>query len=320
MEPARRSTTYSEPVPDDPPMPDHESGSEELVAEAARSLPGWLVVKATAGSVPTELEEGTKLSMWLQVAEARALVTLPTGSRMLVTEEEIVVQASPNASFTEVSYLMYSMGTRLVLSLRRQFSLHASAFMWSGFAVALIGQSMAGKSTALLGLRNRGFQPVVDDLLAVRLDEDQPLALCSGWRRPVHVRTETASAMPEWQDSPVLDPEVRWDQPRLAAAVTEDVCNVPLVCAIQLHVRSDAEAVTVEPLVGAMKLQVIKNTVDEFGQSSFGGRDVEFFTWASGVADRVPMYRITRPRSGWSLEQVLDEIEAVLSHQDVQTE
>lgn len=306
-------------VSGDQPIREDKTVSDDLVAEAARSLPGWLPVRVTADLVPTELAEGTMLGTWLQVAQTRALVTLPTGTRMLVTEDEIVVQPSSDASHTEVSYLIYSVGTRLVLSLRRLFSLHASAFMWSGSAVGLIGHSMAGKSTTLLGLRDRGYQPIVDDLLAVQFESNRRLATCSGWRRPVHVRSETASVMPQWQDSPVLESAVRPDQPRLAAVVTQEIHDVPLVCAIQLHASSHAQDVTVEPLVGAIKLQVIKNTVNGFGQSSFGGRDAAFFTWAAGVADRVPMFRITRPQEGWWLEQVLDEVEVLLSSQNVPT-
>lgn len=286
--------------------------SFDSIALAADSLPGWLDVEVAAGSVPDHLPGGTELSRWLEVSPDAAVVRLDTGTRLFATADRLVIDPAPSATAEEMSYLMYSWGTRLVLTLRRHFSLHASAFLVGESAVALIGGSGAGKSTTLLGIQGRGYQAVVDDLLAVRVDPDSPVATCSGWRRPVHVRSRTAAEMPLWDGSPALSVEVRPDQPLLAAAVMHEVSDVPLRFGIHLVASDQVDRVTVEPLSGAVKLGVIKHTVDSFGQASSGGRGADFFAWASGAADRLPMFRLIRPHERWSLDEVLDAVELLL--------
>jgi len=283
---------------------------DQHVLEAA--VPRWLDVSVNVGVVPTRLAEGTEINSWLSATDSEALVTLRTGTRLLATCHALVIDPAPEATTQELSYLLYSWGTRIVLSLRKQFSLHASAFLSGNHAVALIGHSNAGKSTTLLGLHERGYPAVVDDLLAVRFESEATVATCSGWPRPVHVRANTAAQMPQWDHGPTIDVRVRPDQPRLADAVTQEVHNVPLACAVHLTRSKTATEVTIDPIAGAVKLAIIKSTVDRFGQSSFAGRDAAFFSWAAGVADRVPMYRLTRPTGDWSLPEVLDKIEGLL--------
>jgi hypothetical protein len=62
-----------------------------------------------------------------------------------------------------------------------------------GGAVALLGASMAGKSTLLVGLGQRGWKVVCDDLLAV---DTAGRALPYG--RPVGVRETTLALFPGW--------------------------------------------------------------------------------------------------------------------------
>ncbi len=278
--------------------------SSERLAEA---LPPWLSVDLSVGTVPEKIDDAEQVNPFIWLAADEALVTLRSGIRLWATRDQIVVSPGPGSDEQELTYLVYSSGTRMVLTLREQFSLHASAFLVRGRAVAVMGQAFAGKSTSLLGMSDRGYEPIVDDLLAVDVS-GSPIT-CAGWNRPVHVRTATAAMMPKWQRSPQLAEAVRPDQPHLAAAVSSSVVGVPLAGIIQLGL-GNSDAVMRQPLSGLEKLSGIKATTDRFGQDT-GGRAEAFFRWATRIAAEIPMITLLRPVEGWSLDPVLDSIEEV---------
>ena len=275
-------------------------------------LPSWLDVDLEVGPVPNALDDAQPVTTWLTANHEEALVRLTSGTALWITASKLVLSPAPNASQSELAYALYSFGTRLVLTLRREFSLHSSAFRTQSAAVALFGRAHAGKSTTLLGMQGRGYEAIVDDLLPINVDA-APELTCSGWPRPAHVRTRTAEMLSEWGTAPLLASTTRPDAPRLAQVVTRETRGRPLVGGILLSADERADKITLEPLVGAKKLAAIHATTDRWGQVSFGGRKADFFRWASTVADCIPMFRLTRPRDPWCLPEVLDRIEQALA-------
>jgi hypothetical protein len=101
--------------------------------------------------------------------------------------------------------------------------------------------------------------------------------------------------------------------PRLAEVVERETRGRPLIGAILLNSSSTATEVGWQRVTGAQKLAAIHAAIEGLGQVSFGGRKADFFRWASTVADRLPMFRLTRPRAPWGLPEVLNRIEQALA-------
>ncbi|MCH9816275.1 MAG: hypothetical protein K0U64_07455 [Actinomycetia bacterium] len=279
------------------------------------ALPSWLNVDLEIGAVPETLPDGQDVFDWLTANQEEAIVRLESGTALLVTGSRLVLSPAPNASDSELAYVLYSFGTRLVLTLRREFSLHSSAFRTDTGAVALLGRAHAGKSTTLLGMRDRGYEAIVDDLLPIQVQGTSRLT-CSGWPRPAHVRTRTSQMLAEWGAAPELASSMRPDAPRLAHVVQRETRGISLVGGVLLVADQDTDGIRFEQVQGARKLAAIHATTDRWGQVSFGGRKADFFRWASAVANALPMFRLTRPSDPWCLPDVLDRVEQALADPD----
>lgn len=287
----------------------------DLASRLNACLPPWLGVRVELGSPPPVPPDAERLNAYLSVTEDAAWVSPMDGTRLLVTPDRILLDSSSRvdggtdpAALSDLEYLVYSWGVRLVRTLRKQFSLHAAGFLYEGEAVAIVGMGHAGKSTTLLGLRDRGFTPIVDDLLAVDLPTTgNGAAVCSGWTRPVHVRSPSVAQVPEWGEGPSISAAMRPDRPVALAAVSQDHTLIPLRLLVHLR-RSGADHVGSTPMSGPDKLAMISDTVDRWGQSTFGGRAGSFFRWAAGVSGAAPGIRIDRPVDRWCLDDVMDEV------------
>lgn len=85
------------------------------------------------------------------------------GVRFRVTADRVIVDASHPAAAAE---LLVPAAWSVVLALRGQEALHGCVVAGERQAVAVLGASGTGKSTAGLALLDRGWRLVTDDLLA----------------------------------------------------------------------------------------------------------------------------------------------------------
>ncbi len=173
-------------------------------------------------------------------------------------------------------------------------------------AVAVMGMSTAGKSTTTMALVQRGHPLIVDDVLPVDVHGDR--VTVHGWARPLHLREEAAARLGVESG--------RRHQPggmkvRTIAGGRQDAVELSLL--IELTVDEGADEVSAATLSGAERLAVVISHSDVAQLASADGRQQSFFRWAADVADRVPIVRVTRPSRVWTLDQVLDAVEAASS-------
>lgn len=85
------------------------------------------------------------------------------GVRFAISSDKVVVDAQ---NLELAAHLLLHVIWSIVLDERGQASLHGSAVERNGQAIAVLGQSGSGKSTAVLALLDRGWRLLSDDLLA----------------------------------------------------------------------------------------------------------------------------------------------------------
>ena len=98
------------------------------------------------------------------------LLSYVDGARFLVNDEGTRIWADWPDSLSLEDIAVYLLGPVLgmVLRLRGTACLHASAFVFNGAGVAIVGESGAGKSTTVAALALRGLSVLSDDILAFR--------------------------------------------------------------------------------------------------------------------------------------------------------
>lgn len=185
----------------------------------------------------------------------------------------------------------------LLLAQRGEFALHASVAELAGAAMALCGPSGVGKSTTVLRLEQRGHGLVTDDLTALTLGEDvlvEPL-------------TEIARVFPHTAQRLGLDVSAAQHAAPKLLLPASAAAAVPLRAIVVL---CRGEGIAVRRLAGAEAGWALVQNVYR-GAVFRAIWEAEIFAWAGTVAARVPVYQLTRPRHGWTVDEVADAVERI---------
>jgi hypothetical protein len=217
------------------------------------------------------------------------------GARIRVNPEPGV---PPDALFP----WLYSSVAALLLAQRGRFALHASVVDISGKAVAVAGRREAGKSTAGVRLAQSGHSLVSDDVSP--LDVGNPVTV-HPFSRPLYVSPQTAARL--GLDVSRATPTV--SQPKLAFPLPAGN-PIPLGAIAVLHAHETAAGVDAVRLRGADAHALVSRNI--FCSAFFQGLwDSEMFAWAADVASKVPVYVVTRPANGWTVDAVAHAVERV---------
>ncbi|MBI1350218.1 MAG: hypothetical protein GC156_03785 [Actinomycetales bacterium] len=259
-------------------------------------------VEVVVGNAPRALAKPTRDEGFMQMAPGEFLALIDDLGRMHVTTDRVVLDPDPGVDLADMDYLVYGWAPRWIRVLRSQFTLHASAVLHRGRAIAVMGFSGAGKSTTVTALDRRGYPLVIDDVLPVDIDGEVPSV--HGWERPVHLTDEAAAHLRVDETARVGTGELS----KIAATVPSVEGSWPLAIAIELRPDESASAVQVTRLTAATKLQAVVNHSNGAGFSAADGRAHDFFAWATRVTRAIDVVRVVRPTEGWHLEGVVDAI------------
>jgi len=275
-----------------------------VLVDPARGFPAeqW-GVSVRVGQVPENLENITRDEGFLQMSATAFLVKAEGVGEMLVTRDEVVLAPYADSSVDAMDYLIYGWAPRFIRVLRNEFSVHASAVMIPGGAIAVMGAAMAGKSTTTLGLVHKGFPLIIDDVLPVDFTENGPVV--HGWERPLHLRDSAA----EFFDVSREHMLVTAIETKVQLHLPSEAQILPLRAMVELMPEADAREVKVRRLNGVDALRACMRNTNATGIAGADGRGKAFFEWVTTLANTIPIYQLTRPLEGWSLEAVLNAVE-----------
>jgi len=235
---------------------------------------------------------------------SRAILSV-TGVGTFAVESGVRIRFQPEGEIPAGAAAVWLHGTvtALLLAQRGQFALHASTVEIDSMGLALSGFQQCGKSTTALRLAQLGHSLVTDDVSPVELDD--PILVRSS-TRPIHVHPETAD---------VLRLDLSGAQPIMAehrklALSLAPHDPVPLVAVVVLELSKSDVPVAVTRLRGSEAPWLV-------GQHTYRAGllrelwQAAMFVWACEIADRVPVYRITRPSRGWTVDAVADAVERI---------
>lgn len=268
--------------------------------QAARSLfpaEAW-GVDVKVGLVPASLEGATHVDLDVQASDDAILVNMRSQGRVLVTANCITLDVADDVQPEQIDFYLYGLVPRALRILREEYSLHASCVVRpAGGAVAIMGRPMAGKSTTVMGLVKRNYGLIIDDILPVDIVGGVPQVF--GWDRPVHLRPRTAQHFGYQQGADS-------GSTRIKATVPGQFEPMPLAALFELVADTDDREVCVRKLDGVERLASVVAHSDLSSLSSVAKRARSYFAWVTAVANAVPVYRITRPTDGWTVDEILD--------------
>jgi energy-coupling factor transporter ATP-binding protein EcfA2 len=186
-----------------------------------------------------------------------------------------------------------------ILRHRQLLVLHASCAVNATDTVVLTGESGAGKSTTMAALVAPGWHMLSDDIVALRLNDQDCLEILPGAIH-VHLHEDAAAALP--LDTGGLAPRA-WHRPKTALPLHEFRSSTPCAANKFIHLeKTQSAGIRAEYVTGREKLPLLLRSL--YGPVFPGEIATRFELFAAALGD-VKVLSVARPRDAWTLNEIV---------------
>ena len=214
--------------------------------------------------------------------------------------EDVVIDADPDADPREVDLHLRGTVRAFLMAQRGRFALHANANRIGDGATALCGEQGAGKSTTSVRLHQRGLPLVSDDVSPVVMTDAGLMLEPTG--RALRLAPQAIERL-------ALDAGDSEPLPRTGKVELEvpPAPPTPLEAIVELRVDDAAPTVRSETLHGAEALACVAANMyrGEFLHAVYRSAA---FTWAAELTANARVYRVSRPASAWTVDEVSEAV------------
>ncbi len=272
-------------------------------------LPAAMELEVRQGSVPEQIPDAKNPRPWIHVNDHQVLVVFSGGTRLLVQDGKSITvdwTPDPDRPMDDPSWLVQGWGVTLAMLQRGDLSLHAATVQMGDEVVAIAGHRGAGKSTTSMALRKRGHRLLVDDVTLIRFEGDQ--AWTTPYARNVHLLPDAAAAL--GVDFDAL-PMLAGGRTKVAFRAEEPDEQPHLIDRVVVLAPGPAvEEVTLTDARGGQKLATLLGHTRRDGIAPLILGQARYFELMTRLSNAVPVQVLRRPREEWTLDEVLDLIEA----------
>lgn len=260
------------------------------------------------GKSPESLSELKISGVRYQAGPGEFLLQVDNVARYYVTNgNHIFVEREPGAADEEI--LLFLMGSAMgaILHQRNILPLHGSSIEIDGEGVVFVGPSSIGKSTIAGGFLKRGYPLLSDDVCAIKAENGGDPHIIPGFPR----LKLWADALKKLEKTREGLNRVRLDQAFEKYFVPfDDGCHRPTpVRSVFVLETTNTDKFEVVPLERGDKIDpILDNTYRPRFLEGLGGKK-EHFKQCAAVAARAAVIRITRPRKGFRLDELMDLVE-----------
>lgn len=261
-------------------------------------------VEILFGKTPEKLENPQKEGVAYQANPNEYLLDLEGIARYLVTDgNKITIQRKEGATDEDLRVFLLGSALGALLHQRETFILHASAIIIEGEAVLFTGISGMGKSTTSTAFRLEGNLILTDDVCAIQLN---------GKQKPIALPGYPQSKL--WEDAlegMEMDYEnlkhIREKINKRAVPLKDDFHNEPTpIRAIYWLNTHNEETLLLEEVKGAEKFNTLKQmTYRPLLVDGLGVKPAHF-KQGMQLAMQVPVKKITRPTTRFSVQELVE--------------
>ena len=211
---------------------------------------------------------------------------------------------------------LYILGTCMgaLLNQRNMLPLHGSAVAINGKAYAIVGDSGAGKSTLASALINKGFPLLTDDVIALKNNKDgHPLVLPAYPQQKLWENSLKEFKIDSSNLSPLFERETKF-----AVPIRDQFFNKPLPLAgIFELVTCEGEKVKLDSMNPLERLHVLfQHTYRNLFIKRLGLREWHL-RYTASFATNIEMYRLTRPTSRFTANELATLIEETVLKEEL---
>lgn len=273
-----------------------------LVPVVDGTVPDVTVIE---GAVPYRLAEAqVEFSNWQATPRSFLLCGGYRSGRFLVEDgRRIIMQRNPAAVEKRLSASLTTSVIAALMSQRGHMVLHASVVMTPRGAVAISGESGAGKSTTQAALLTRGCQMVTDDVTVLNWSHNGQMMVLPGFS---NICLCEDAAVKMGLDVASLEPNP-YRRMKVVVPVDNDCMVTEPVALKELYLlsRHSKKGLNVINLRGAEKFHRLQEC---FCGPHFPEENPDQFATITALAGQVKMVAIERPAHGCSVAKVAETI------------
>ena len=207
---------------------------------------------------------------------------------------------------------LYIMGSvmGMILLQRNMVAIHGGGIVIDGKGCIFTGQKGAGKSTITTALRRKGYKFIADDVCSINIGERNTIHHGFGYQKLCEDAMEKLGYNLEEFEPFRGDLNVnKYIVPAFDEFTKEEVS---LEAVFELAV-GDVDEVKIEEILGANKMNKLIENVFRIEMLTYaGGMEPKYFKQCLDIAKSTKMYRITRPKDVFSVEEQISLVREVL--------
>lgn len=207
---------------------------------------------------------------------------------------------------------LYIMGSvmGMILLQRNMLAIHGGGIVIDGKGCIFTGQKGAGKSTITTALRKKGYKFIADDVCSINIGETNTINYGFGYQKLCEDAMEKLGY--NLNDYEPFRGDLNVNKYIVPAFNEFTKEEVPLEAVFELTV-GDVDEVKVEEILGANKMNKLIENVFRIEMLRYaGGMEPKYFKQCLDIAKSTKMYRITRPKEVFSVEEQIRLIREVL--------
>ncbi len=273
---------------------------------------GSVDVNVTFGPLPAPTAECLRAKPhFAMYADGTAILRSPHGIRMLIDNGRMLrIELPEGVDARLVHSWLIGPGLGLIMHQRGLPPLHACAVSRDGLAVAVAGDSGAGKSTTARALMQRGHdliaedQAIIDPAEAMLFPGVPDLRLWAVAAQRFGEPTDEHTRVGMHEDKfTISSSRERFDRTPRPLAALFVLSSEPADLPMSTRLRAG-------PAAHALHRHIYRQRL-----ATFMGRGAEMFGWATALAARVPVYAVRRPDDLSRLDELAAHIEQVVEQQ-----
>lgn len=256
------------------------------------------------------LDNPITVKPYCQIASNELWLQIPDIARFYVTNgNKVVVQPEANADMQSVRLFLLGSCIGAIMYQRDRLVIHGNAIRFGDGCVIFAGASGNGKSTLAAAFYKRGYEILADDLSVI--DE-----FCQVQPSYPQIKLWHDTAKKLDIDVSQLN-RIRLQVDKYAYPIKDDFCDIPLpVKAIYILNTHNNDEFIFDPIKGLDKFNPLKNNSYRSNYVEGLGLKAAHLKLCGQLANNIDITRITRPNTGFKLDELVELIEADIKQRE----
>jgi hypothetical protein len=263
-------------------------------------------VTVTLGLVYKDMEDAVIANSYIKLSKKAFYLHIKDVAHYYVEDgKRIIVEVDGQKNIEEIKVFLLGTCFGMLLSQRNCVAIHGGAVVISEQGIIITGNSGAGKSTLTSALRKYGFSFLADDVSALGHNLDGNTIIYPTYPQQKLCRDALHKMGYGVNDFNLVDAE----RDKYAIPLKKGFYSSPIsLKAIYELDIGETKDVIINEIFGAEKVKVILRNIYRIETIRLIGIDQKYFKKCIEIANTVQVYRIVRPKEGFTVNEQVELI------------